>query len=183
MDGSLGVVLVRARYAEHGDHGVADELLDEAAVDLDRVAGHVGVLPENAIDVLRVGALGHACEADEVAEQGRDDFAFLDQRSGPTLQAGAAGRTEAGVLGCLRVAAGARGHDVPPAAGASPSSSIWSLRRTLPFPAPRDHHTHPSTEGCHAVRTKASSSASEGAAPKDASDAIRALLEKGAVES
>ena len=37
--GALGVVLVQRGHAEDGDHGVADELLDGAAVGLDDRAG------------------------------------------------------------------------------------------------------------------------------------------------
>ena len=40
---SEGVVLVGARNAEHGHHGVTDELLDGAAVPLDRRAHEVVV--------------------------------------------------------------------------------------------------------------------------------------------
>ena len=54
--GALGVVLVQGGHAEDGDHGVADELLDGAAVGLDHLAGH-GVVPaQEAVDVLGVGA-------------------------------------------------------------------------------------------------------------------------------
>ena len=37
--GALGVVLVHGGHAEDADHGVADELLDGAAVGLDHLAG------------------------------------------------------------------------------------------------------------------------------------------------
>ncbi len=37
--GALGVVLVHGGHAEDADHGVADELLDGAAVRLDHLAG------------------------------------------------------------------------------------------------------------------------------------------------
>ena len=76
-DGALGVVLVRDRSSEHGHDRVADELLDRAAEPFDlpanpRVVGRQGVL-----DVLRIGEIEARGELDEVAEQDRDDLAFL----------------------------------------------------------------------------------------------------------
>ena len=43
-DCSLGVVLVDCGHAEHADYGVTNELLDGAAVGLDRLAAEVVVL-------------------------------------------------------------------------------------------------------------------------------------------
>ena len=76
-NGALGVVLVRDRRAEDGHHRVADELLDGAAVALDLLpqASVVGTDPR--ADVLRVGRIRGRREADEVAEQHRDDLALL----------------------------------------------------------------------------------------------------------
>ena len=75
--GSLGVVFVHSRHAEHADHGVADELLDGAAVSLDHTARSSVVLPQDGVDVLRIGALAHRGEGDEIAEEGGDDLALL----------------------------------------------------------------------------------------------------------
>ncbi len=67
------VVVAGAWCAEDGHRGVADELLDHAAVALDRLAGRgeVGVLDRG--HVLGVELLGQRREADEVGEQDADD--------------------------------------------------------------------------------------------------------------
>ena len=52
----LGVVLVGDRRAPDGHHGVADELLDRAAVALDDLAAQVEVARQELADLLRVGA-------------------------------------------------------------------------------------------------------------------------------
>ena len=75
--GALGVVLVHGRHAEDGDHGVADELLDRAAVGLDRRAGGGVEALQEGVDDLGVVALGERREADEVADEGGDDATFL----------------------------------------------------------------------------------------------------------
>ena len=98
--GPLGVVLVRLREAEHGEHGVADELLDGAAVLLDEPPRQGVVLLQEAVDQLVVGGLGVGGEADEVAEQGGDDLALLGE-SPWGRQAGAAIRAELEALRCL----------------------------------------------------------------------------------
>ena len=56
--GALGVVLVQYGHAEDGDHGVADELLDRAAVGLHRRAGDGVVAAQEGVDQLGVVALG-----------------------------------------------------------------------------------------------------------------------------
>ena len=80
--GALGVVLVHGRHAEDGDHGVADELLDRAAVGLDRRAGGGVEALQEGVDELGVVALGERGEADEVADEGGDDATFLDAPRG-----------------------------------------------------------------------------------------------------
>ena len=75
--GALGVVLVRGGHAEDADHGVADELLDRAAVRLDHLAGGGVVGAQHGVDVLGVGGLAHRGEADEVAEERGDDLALF----------------------------------------------------------------------------------------------------------
>ena len=74
--GPLGIVLVCSGYAEHPDHGVAHELLHDAAVLLDYLTRQRVELPEQAIDVLRIGLLRERREAHEVAEESRDDAAL-----------------------------------------------------------------------------------------------------------
>ena len=77
-DGALGVVLVHGGHAEDADHGVADELLDGAAVGLDHLAWRRREYsPSTRVDVLGVGGLAHRREGDEVAEEGGDDLALL----------------------------------------------------------------------------------------------------------
>ena len=57
-DGALGIVLVRGRRAEERHHGVADELLDGAAVTLELRADALVVRAEERLDVLGVQRLG-----------------------------------------------------------------------------------------------------------------------------
>ena len=70
-DGPLGVVLVGDRRAPDGHDGVADELLDRAAVALDDLARRVEVADSSSRVFLRVASLGEGREADEVGEQDR----------------------------------------------------------------------------------------------------------------
>jgi len=56
-DGALGVVVTRARDAEHGHRGVADELLEDPAVALDRVAYRAEVRVLDGRDVLGIKPL------------------------------------------------------------------------------------------------------------------------------
>ena len=68
-DRALGVVLVRDGRSPDGHDGVADELLDRAAVALDQPAAGVEVAREQLAGVLRVAALRGGGEADEVGEE------------------------------------------------------------------------------------------------------------------
>ena len=78
-DGAQGVVLVRHRYAEDGHDGVADELLDRAAVALDRPPCGREVAVEHAPQRLRVERLRELRRLDEVGEEDRDRLApFLE---------------------------------------------------------------------------------------------------------
>ena len=83
-DGAQRVVLVRDRYAEDGHHRVADELLDRAAVTLDRPPGGGEVAVEHAPQRLRVERLRELGRLDEVGEEDRDRLTpFLEhERSG-----------------------------------------------------------------------------------------------------
>ena len=72
-DRALGVVLVGDRGAPQRHHGVADELLDGAAVAVD---DHPGPLEIPVLEVahrLRVAARGQRREPDQVGEQDRHD--------------------------------------------------------------------------------------------------------------
>ncbi len=71
-DRPLGVVLVRGRRPPHRHHGVADELLDGAAVQGDQPAAGLEVAGQQLTGVLRVPALGCGGEADEVGEEDGD---------------------------------------------------------------------------------------------------------------
>ena len=75
-DGSLCVSLDGHRRSPDGHHGVADELLDEAAVSPDHLAGKVEVLGQELADLLGVAALAERGEADQVDEHDRAQPAF-----------------------------------------------------------------------------------------------------------
>ena len=75
-DGALGVVLVRGRRAEERHDRVPDELLDRSAVALELRAHALVVRSEERLDVLRIERLRARGEADEVAEDDRDDLAL-----------------------------------------------------------------------------------------------------------
>ena len=75
----LGVVLLRDRRAPDGHHGVADELLDRAAVALDHRPRAVEVAREQLAHLLRVARLRQRREADQVGEQHRDQAALGDR--------------------------------------------------------------------------------------------------------
>ena len=79
---ALGVVLARHRRAPDRHHGVADELLDRAAVALDQRAAALEVLAEELADVLGVAVLGQRGEADQVGEQHRDQPPLGDRGRG-----------------------------------------------------------------------------------------------------
>ena len=73
---ALRVVLVRLRDAERGHHGVAGELLDDAAVLLDALRDHVEELRHAAPHDLRVGAGDEPCRVDDVDEQHRCELSL-----------------------------------------------------------------------------------------------------------
>jgi hypothetical protein len=58
MEGALGIVLVRVGSAEHRHDRVADELLDEALVALDRTRQLQEQVALKGADLLRVEGLG-----------------------------------------------------------------------------------------------------------------------------
>ena len=78
-DRTLGVVLVRDRDAPDGHDGVADELLDRAAVALHTLTAEVVVAGQQLAGVLGVARLRDAREADEVAEEHRDEAPLGDR--------------------------------------------------------------------------------------------------------
>ena len=84
---ALGIVLVGDRSAEHGHHGVADELLDRAAEALELVAQPRVVGPEQRAHLLGIHPLRARGEADEVGEEDGDDLALLEPRLRPRRRA------------------------------------------------------------------------------------------------
>ena len=75
-DAQLGIVFVHDRRAPDGHDGIADELLDRAAVALDDVPSEVEVAAERVADILRVTLLGKRREAHEIGEKDADELAF-----------------------------------------------------------------------------------------------------------
>ena len=82
-DRSLGVVLLRDRCPPDRHDGVADELLDDAAVAGDDGPGELEVTRQDLSYLLGVAFLREGREADEVAEQHRDVAELGGLRSGP----------------------------------------------------------------------------------------------------
>ena len=78
----LRIVLVRDRRPEHGDDGVADELLHRAPVALELVPEPRVVRREERPDVLGVEPLGALGRTDHVREHDRHDLALLAPRGG-----------------------------------------------------------------------------------------------------
>ena len=79
-DGTLGVVLLGDRRAPDGHHGVADELLDGAAVALHDVARGVEVAGQEFAHRLGVTIRGERRESHEVREEDGDNAAFRCRR-------------------------------------------------------------------------------------------------------
>ena len=69
--------------AEDGDHGIADVLLDDAAVGLDDPARRGIVASQHGVDELGIVALGDGGEADKVAEERRDHAALFSPALAP----------------------------------------------------------------------------------------------------
>ena len=76
-DRALGVVLVRLRNAEHGQDGVADELLRDPSVVLDLGVHELEELALTARDVLRVEPFAERSRPCEVGEEHGDDAPLL----------------------------------------------------------------------------------------------------------
>jgi hypothetical protein len=73
----LRVILMRARHPEHGHDAVANELVYGATQPFDLSAKPLMVRTQQGPHVLRVGLVGAGGEANQVAEQHRDDLALL----------------------------------------------------------------------------------------------------------
>ena len=134
---ALGVVLVRRRHAEHAHDGVADELLDGAAVRLDDPPRRAVVAAQQRVDVLRVVALAQRREPDDVAEEGGDDAAFL---GASRLRAAPVGEPADGDAPCSilypsssQCTAGVAGSQGTPVGRCCPPARV--NRRTLAMPS------------------------------------------------
>ena len=75
-DRAFGVVLMRRRCAPHRHDGVADELLDRAAVARDNFAGDRAVSLERVSDFLGVAFFGEWREPDEIRKEDGHEAAF-----------------------------------------------------------------------------------------------------------
>ena len=118
-NGSFGVVLVRPGHAEHGEYGVAHELLQEPFVTLNDLGEAIERAPHDGLDDLGVLLLGEGGRAHQVGEERRRVLALLaaglGRERGPAVQA------EPRPLGVL-LAAG-RAGDHRPSVDASASTT------------------------------------------------------------
>src|SRR5439155_12419680 len=106
---SQRIVLANDRNAEDGHDGVADELLDRAAVPLDRLLRGLEVTGHHAPEALAVDLLPERGRAGDVAEEDRHGLPRLPRCLG---EEGRPARVaEAGLLPVLRTADRTRGHD------------------------------------------------------------------------
>src|SRR5919108_5704648 len=152
-DGALGVVAVRGRRAEHGEHGVADELLEDTAILLDSALGLGVIQLERLADVFGIGTVRAGGEADEVHEQDGDELPFLagwrcvhearaaaaaEPRFGENLRAAARAPRRARLVTvrrhpgsvALRSALAKRSHRICPSASPTRFMPIFSSTRT-----------------------------------------------------
>ena len=107
---ALGVVLVRDRRTEYRHHGVADELLDRAAVPLELVRARRVVRGEQPPGRPPDRPLGARREPDEVDEDDRDDLALLTGQPVAVGELARARVAEPRRVGVLVTAARARNH-------------------------------------------------------------------------
>ena len=113
---AAGVVLVGRRHPEHGHDGVADELLDGAALGFDLGAHRVEVGTQHVTQALGVELLSDGGRAGDVGEQNGDQLAFLSPNDSlDRLHGRAALRAVARVVRQRR----ATGRTGPPEGGAA----------------------------------------------------------------
>ena len=124
--GTERIVLVHLRHTEDRHHGVADELLDRAAVTLDRGSRRLEVPRHRGARRFRVEPLRARGRADHVAEEHGHRLPLLARQLG-LGEYGATGVTEAGALPVLGSAARAGGH------AAEPSECALSAPATAPL--------------------------------------------------
>jgi len=73
---SRGIVLVRRRHSEHGHHGVADVLLDGAALRLDLLTDGGEPLAHHLAELLHVESVGKLRRLRHVGEEHGHDLPF-----------------------------------------------------------------------------------------------------------
>ena len=100
-NGALWIVLVRNRGAEHRHHGVADELLDRAAVSLELRTQARVVGGQDRPHLLGVVALGLGGRADEIREEDGHHLPLLQLVRARSLERRPAARAERSVGGAL----------------------------------------------------------------------------------
>ena len=110
--GTEGVVLVDGRHAEHGHDRVADELLDGAAVVLERRLHRAEVAPHHPPQRLGIEPLSERGRAGDVREDDRHDLPRLGVAS-PPVELLTAGVAEP-CVGVVLASAGATDHEVRP---------------------------------------------------------------------
>ena len=108
---SLGVVAVSDGSTEHCHHGVADELLEHAAVRLDLLARGVVVAAERVADILRIRLVRRRREPLQIDEQHRDELPLLPKARRLHQRGSARGAVE-GVGRRASPASGTRAHRV-----------------------------------------------------------------------
>ena len=69
VEGALGIVLMGDRRAEHGQHGIADELFHEAVVARDRLGERLEQRVLERAHLLGIEPLGERGEARDVGEE------------------------------------------------------------------------------------------------------------------
>ena len=105
-NGPLRIIFTRDRRAPHRHDGVADELLDAAAVAFDDLPRHVEVARQQIARLFRVALLGQRRETDDVGEKDRNEASFrgwcrrLRARSGAPC-----GRSDARTINCGQLCA------------------------------------------------------------------------------
>ena len=151
--GALGIVLVRARKAEVGEHPVAQEAGDVPAPALHDLAAAVAVGAHQRAHVLGIEAAGERGRADEVAEQHRQMAALGAARA--LARSGCRGRlgraksmaalgAEPGVRHGRRAAGGTAGDQGCAAGDAEPARRrrLAAVRALHPTPSVRRHRRH-----------------------------------------
>ncbi len=103
LERAHGIVLVHGRQPEDRHHGVADELLDDAAVALDDRLHPLEVAREQGAKRLRVERLAERRRADDVAEQHGHDLALHGCSLGLCFTSSVSADQERSVRGAVHI--------------------------------------------------------------------------------